>query len=103
MNDQKNNTILDQSVETILTHHGREPDDQFGFVNTPVYRGSTILFKSLAELELQQQRFTYGRAGNPALYGSIFAVAPTPPLPDGSAGAAPGVESRELGLLSGFD
>ena len=49
----------------MLTHHGRVPDDQFGFVNTPVYRGSTVLFKTLDDLEAQQQRFLYGRAGNP--------------------------------------
>ncbi|RYE60591.1 MAG: cystathionine beta-lyase [Hyphomicrobiales bacterium] len=57
------------SVETILTHVGRDPDSQFGFVNTPVYRGSTVLFKTLADLEAQQQRFLYGRAGNPTTEG----------------------------------
>jgi len=57
------------SVETILTHAGREPDDQFGFVNTPVYRGSTVLFKTLADLEAQEQRYLYGRAGNPTTDG----------------------------------
>ncbi|MDB5505962.1 MAG: Cystathionine beta-lyase [Devosia sp.] len=54
-----------QGVETLLTHAGRTPDDQHGFVNTPVYRGSTVLFKSLAALESQQQQYLYGRAGNP--------------------------------------
>jgi cystathionine beta-lyase len=53
------------AAETILTHEGREPDEQFGFVNTPVYRGSTVLFKSLSDLEDQKQRYLYGRAGNP--------------------------------------
>jgi cystathionine beta-lyase len=53
------------SVETILTHEGRDPDTQFGFVNTPVYRGSTVLFKTLDDIEAQSQRFLYGRAGNP--------------------------------------
>lgn len=51
--------------ETLLTHTGRSPRDQFGFVNTPVYRGSTVLFETLADLEAQQQRYLYGRAGNP--------------------------------------
>jgi cystathionine beta-lyase len=55
----------DAAVETILTHLGRAPEDQFGFVNTPVYRGSTVLFKTLADIEAQSQRFLYGRAGNP--------------------------------------
>jgi cystathionine beta-lyase len=54
-----------RGVATILTHTGRNPEDQFGFVNTPVYRGSTVLFKTLDDLESQQQRFLYGRAGNP--------------------------------------
>ncbi|NGP19133.1 cystathionine beta-lyase [Devosia aurantiaca] len=53
------------SAETVLTHAGRNPEDQFGFVNTPVYRGSTVLFKTLADIEAQSQPFLYGRAGNP--------------------------------------
>lgn len=57
------------AVETILTHAGRDPDSQFGFVNTPVYRGSTVLFKTLADLDAQKQRFLYGRAGNPTTEG----------------------------------
>jgi cystathionine beta-lyase len=65
MIEKKSGSEAGLSVETILTHHGRVPDDQFGFVNTPVYRGSTILFKTLDDLDAQQQRFLYGRAGNP--------------------------------------
>lgn len=65
MSKQENNTILDQSIETVLTHGGRAPNEQFGFVNTPVYRGSTVLFPTLQDLESQQQRYLYGRAGNP--------------------------------------
>ncbi|MDF2799897.1 MAG: metC, partial [Devosia sp.] len=61
------------SAETLLTHVGRAPEDQFGFVNTPVYRGSTVLFNSLADLEAQEQRFLYGRAGNPTT-ASVEAV-----------------------------
>jgi len=53
------------SIETVLTHTGRNPDKQFGFINTPVYRGSTVLFKTLADLEAQSQAYLYGRAGNP--------------------------------------
>lgn len=65
MNDHETGTPNVPSIETILTHSGRAPEDQFGFVNTPVYRGSTVLFKSLADLDAQSQRFLYGRAGNP--------------------------------------
>jgi len=66
MSDTKSGSF---SVETLLTHLGRNPDDQFGFVNTPVYRGSTILFKTLADLEAQAQPYLYGRAGNPTTEG----------------------------------
>ncbi|KFC69958.1 Cystathionine beta-lyase [Devosia sp. LC5] len=65
MSENKSGNAAPPSVETILTHHGRLPEDQFGFVNTPVYRGSTILFKTLDDLDAQEQRFLYGRAGNP--------------------------------------
>ncbi|WP_332686041.1 cystathionine beta-lyase [Devosia sp.] len=69
MIDNKSGSAGGLSVETVLTHGGREPDEQFGFVNTPVYRGSTVLFKTLADLEAQQQRYLYGRAGNPTTDG----------------------------------
>jgi cystathionine beta-lyase len=69
MNDETAGAPTTPSIETLLTHLGREPDDQFGFVNTPVYRGSTVLFKTLANIEAQQQRFLYGRAGNPTTEG----------------------------------
>ncbi|UJW85935.1 cystathionine beta-lyase [Devosia sp. SL43] len=65
MIDKKSGSAGGLSVETVLTHGGRAPDEQFGFVNTPVYRGSTVLFKTLDDLDAQQQRFLYGRAGNP--------------------------------------
>jgi cystathionine beta-lyase len=69
MNDYKSGAPEISSVETVLTHAGRNPDDQFGFVNTPVYRGSTVLFKTLADLEAQSQPYLYGRAGNPTTTG----------------------------------
>ncbi|MCS6759819.1 MAG: PLP-dependent transferase [Candidatus Devosia euplotis] len=65
MNDKKSGKDERRSVETMPTHHGREPDDQFGFVNTPVYRGSTALFETLDDATGQRKRFAYGRAGNP--------------------------------------
>ncbi|MDB5474395.1 MAG: metC, partial [Devosia sp.] len=65
MNNDGSDGAWTPSMETVLTHHGRAPEDQFGFVNTPVYRGSTVLFKTLKDLEAQEQRFIYGRAGNP--------------------------------------
>ncbi|MEQ1770120.1 MAG: cystathionine beta-lyase [Devosia sp.] len=54
------------SPETIATHSGRHPERHFGLVNTPVYRGSTILFRTLDDLESTAPRFDYGRTGNPS-------------------------------------
>ncbi|MEP7241157.1 MAG: cystathionine beta-lyase [Devosia sp.] len=54
------------SVETILTHVGRHPEQNRGYVNTPVYRGSTMLFPTLDALESPEPRFDYGRTGNPS-------------------------------------
>lgn len=54
------------SPETIVTHSGREPFENRGYVNTPVYRGSTILFPTLDALESPDNRYDYGRTGNPS-------------------------------------
>lgn len=54
------------SDETILTHAGRDPAHNRGYVNTPVYRGSTIVFPTLDDLESPGPRFDYGRTGNPS-------------------------------------
>lgn len=50
---------------TEIVHSGRDPFAHHGFVNPPVYRGSTVLFKSLEAFEKRQQRYTYGRRGTP--------------------------------------
>ncbi|RYE08835.1 MAG: cystathionine beta-lyase [Hyphomicrobiales bacterium] len=53
-------------AETVVTHGGRHPEEHWGYVNTPVYRGSTILFPTLDSLESTEPRFDYGRTGNPS-------------------------------------
>jgi len=69
---------------TKLIYAGRQPDEQFGFVNTPIYRGSTVLAASVAELSSsasaglhfpgnpyrrdgQPPRYIYGTKGNPTV------------------------------------
>jgi cysteine-S-conjugate beta-lyase len=52
---------------TAIIHTARDPAAQHGFVNPPVYRGSTVLFPDLATLESGKQAFTYGRKGNPTM------------------------------------
>lgn len=54
-----------RGAETVLTHGGRNPGAQSGFVNTPVVRGSTVLFETLEDLDTPRQTFRYGRQGTP--------------------------------------
>lgn len=53
------------SPETLLAHKGRHPRDQHGFVNPPVYHGSTVTFPDVATMLSGRQRYTYGRHGSP--------------------------------------
>jgi cysteine-S-conjugate beta-lyase len=64
-----------QKAETRLAHAGREPSRFHGFVNTPIYRGSTVLFPTLASLESNAQDFTYGRVGTPTVKALEEAIA----------------------------
>lgn len=51
---------------TAILHSGRDPAEQHGFVNTPVYRGSTVLFPTLEALDAyDEQPYRYGRHGTP--------------------------------------
>jgi cysteine-S-conjugate beta-lyase len=60
---------------TRLSHAGREPARQHGFVNTPIYRGSTVLFPNMAALEANDQAYTYGRTGTPTVTALEQAIA----------------------------
>jgi cysteine-S-conjugate beta-lyase len=53
------------SLRTRLIAAGRRPREQFGFVNTPIYRGSTVLFPTYADLTARTGRFSYGTQGTP--------------------------------------
>jgi cysteine-S-conjugate beta-lyase len=53
-------------ITTKLVLGGRNPDEQFGFVNTPIYRGSTVLKPTVAALNSRSDsRFVYGTHGTP--------------------------------------
>ena len=51
--------------QTFLTHAARSKAFH-GFVNPPIYRGSTVLFDSMDDLVHGRAEFTYGRKGNPS-------------------------------------
>ena len=54
-------------ISTLVTQIGRKPEDQFGFINPPTYRGSTVLFPNVAALQSLNQPYTYGTKGTPTV------------------------------------
>jgi len=63
-----------RKIDTLLTHAGRDPANNFGVVNPPVYHASTILYPTVKSIdEGQKTRFapramTYGRHGTPTTF-----------------------------------
>lgn len=53
--------------DTVVTHAGRVPEEYFGFVNPPVYQGSTILYPNTESFMKRQARYPYGRRGSPTM------------------------------------
>lgn len=88
-----------RGLETILTHGGRQPHAHHGFVNTPVVRGSTVVFKTLGDLDQPTQRYLYGRHGNP----TTDTVAEIVTELEGAAGTvltSSGLQAIAIALLS---
>lgn len=52
---------------TSLVLAGRSPFEHEGFVNTPLYRGSTILSETYDDLIHHRGRYSYGRRGTPTI------------------------------------
>lgn len=52
-------------MDTLLVSSGRDPQANFGFVNPPVYHGSTVLFPTAEKLIKRDQPYVYGRRATP--------------------------------------
>jgi cystathionine beta-lyase len=50
---------------TTLVTAGRDPQSYYGFVNPPVYHGSTVLYPTAADQVAHRARYQYGRRGTP--------------------------------------
>jgi cysteine-S-conjugate beta-lyase len=78
-------------ARTKLVHAGRHPFEQHGFINTPIYRGSTVLFPTYADLVARNARYVYGTVGTPttealeAAWTEIAGAAGTVLAPSGLA------------------
>ena len=91
MDDEKRKQLRKR---TQIVMAGRTPEDQFGFVNTPIYRGSTVLYPDYETLKHRSQRFTYGTKGTPTTqalenaWSKIAGAAGTVLAPSGLAAIA---------------
>lgn len=57
----------DLALATQLVHLGTDPSNQYGFVNTPVYRGSTVVYPDYQHLKERNMPFGYGTDGTPTV------------------------------------
>jgi len=80
--DGTNNDRRRPATEVVLA--GREPSEQHGFVNTPIYRGSTVLAPTVADFLNKKARFVYGRRGTPTTEALANAISRI----EGGAGTA---------------
>jgi cystathionine beta-lyase len=71
--------------DTLIVAAGRDPESQFGVVNPPIYRASTILYPTVAALEAPRELrgVYYGRGGTPTTFALEDAIAAL----DGAHGA----------------
>ncbi len=80
--------------ETRLVTSGRDPRAQHGFVNTPVYRGSTVLYPTADDFIHRRARYTYGTRGTPTVdaleraWSELSGAAGTVVVPSGLAAIA---------------
>lgn len=80
--DRNNRGRAHPATEVVLA--GRNPSEQFGFVNTPIYRGSTVLSPTVADFLGKKGRYVYGRRGTPTTESLATAITQL----EGSAGTA---------------
>ena len=86
-------------IETRLAHLGSSPFENHGFVNPPLYRGSTILFPTMEAYTSRAQDYTYGRRGTPTIRALESAITEF----EGGAHSvltASGLSACAVGLLS---
>src|ERR1043165_7451429 len=79
------------ATATRLVTAGRDPREQHGFVNTPIYRGSTVLYPNTKKFLHRDAKYTYGTKGTPTTnslevaWSEISGAAGTVLVPSGLA------------------
>jgi len=88
-----------EDIATRLAHAGPSPHDNHGFVNPPVFHGSTVLAPTLEAAQDRTRRYVYGRQGTP----TMTALEQTVTDIEGAAGTvltSSGLEACTVALLS---
>ena len=89
---------------TTLVTAGRRPEWTGGIVNPPVYRASTILYESCADLAARQRdthhRLYYGRRGTPTQWSLADALTELEPGAEGTLLYGSGVAAVATALLA---
>ncbi|MAN62192.1 MAG: cystathionine beta-lyase [Parvibaculum sp.] len=61
--------------DTTIVTTGRDPHNNHGVINPPVYHASTILYPSVDALHARDAKVTYGRRGTPTTFAFQDAIA----------------------------
>lgn len=64
-----------RTPRTKVAHAGRVPGANFGFLNAPVFRGSTVLFPTAEKFVNGDQPYVYGRKSTPTVRALEEAIA----------------------------
>ena len=62
---KNNDAAAELKPDTRLTVGGRDPFAHHGYVNTPVYHASTLLYPTAEDYLAHRGRYSYGRRGTP--------------------------------------
>ena len=93
----------DDRMETRLLHVERHPEENFGIVNPPLYRASTVVFPSLAALRYANthpyEGIYYGRHGTPTTMAFENAMAELEGA-DGAVVTSSGLAAIVISLLA---
>jgi len=65
MTKRNSSNGIPHRLATRLAHAGRDPEAFHGFINPPVYHGSTVLFPDYETMKNRDQRYTYGTRATP--------------------------------------
>ena len=86
-------------TETITSHSGKNPQENYGIPAPPLYRTSTILSPNMKTYRNKNRKYTYGRNGTPTSESLTHSIASLYKA-DGCVLAPSGMAAITTGLMS---